>query len=116
MEISPPFNKFYHAILKEAFNKARSISFREWKDTNTGTCLIFWKNEDYDAMDELKQIFKLMNIDLPVDGDYKLSTTKTDNKQLCRHIVFITKILNENGITFAHDDAEWERILKETTE
>ncbi|RLE46593.1 hypothetical protein DRJ25_03945 [Candidatus Woesearchaeota archaeon] len=113
MKISDPFNRFYHAILNEAFTKARSISFRQWKDTNTGTCLIFHRGEDYDEMDELKQIFKLMNIDLPVDGEDKLSTTKVDNKQLAEHIEFITRILNENGVTFNHDDEEWKRLKVE---
>ncbi len=110
MNISSNFNSFYHAILTEAYHKSRSISFREWKDLGTGGCLIFWKDEEYVDMDELKQIFKLMNIDLPVDGEAKLSTTKMDNKQLCRHIVWITKILNENNIEFDHDIAEYERI------
>ncbi len=110
MKISANFNSFYHSILTEAYNKARSISFRQWKDTNTGTCLIFYKWEEYSTMDELKQIFKLMNIDLPTDGDIKLSTTKQDNKQLCDHILFITRILNENGIQWQHDIEEYERI------
>ena len=51
MTISQQFNKLYHALLGEAFRKARQISFREWKDTNTGSCLIFYKHEDYEDMD-----------------------------------------------------------------
>ena len=109
----PNFSGFYHAILTEAYEKARSISFREWKSDQGNGCLIFYCGEDYDTMDELKQIFKLMNLDYLVDGDKKLSTTKVDNTQLCRHIVWITKILNENGVTFNHDDEEWERIKLE---
>ena len=110
MEISGRYNRFYHAILTEAYNKARSISFREWKSDQGNGCLIFYCGEDYDTMDELKQIFKLMNLDLPVDGDKKLSTTKVDNKQLCRHIIFIEKILSENGIEFQYNIEEYERI------
>ena len=124
MNISNPFNGFYHAILTEAYNKARSISFREWKSDQGNGCLIFHRGEDYDCValpsdvpfeldSSLKTIFKSMNLDYPVDQDKKTSTTKVDNKQLCRHIVFITKILNENGITFNHDDEEWERIKLE---
>lgn len=109
--ITSNFNRFYHALLNEAYQKARQISFREWKDTNTGGCLIFYKHEDYEDMDDLKQIFKLMNINYSVDGDKKLSTAKINSKALCEHIIWITKILNENGITFKHDDEEWERIL-----
>ena len=124
MNISNPFNGFYHAILTEAYNKARSISFREWKSNEGQGCLIFYRGEDYDCValpsdvpfeldSSLKTIFKSMNLDYPVDQDKKTSTTKVDNKQLCRHIVWITKILNENGITFNHDDEEWERIKLE---
>jgi hypothetical protein len=69
--------------------------------------------EDYEDMDDLKQIFKLMNLDYEVDGNKKLSTTKIDNKKLCRHIEWITKILNENGIEFNHDIEKWERLLNE---
>ena len=111
--ITSSFNRFYHAILNEAFVKARQISFREWKNTDTGGCLIFYKDEDYSDMDELKQIFKLMNVEYKVDGEKKLSTAKINSKALCEHIVWVTKILNENGITFKHDDEEWERILFE---
>lgn len=111
--ISSPFNRFYHALLNEAYKKARQISFREWKCDQTGGCLIFYRMEDYEDMDDLKQIFKLMNLDYEVDGDKKLSTTKIDNKRLCRHIVWITKILNENGIEFDHDIERWEQIKRE---
>ena len=113
MKISSPFNRKYHALLNEAFTKARKISFRQWLDTNTGTCLIFWRGEEYSDMDELKQIFKLMNIDYLADGEEKLSTVKVDNFQLTKHIDFIRKILNENGIEFEEDIEEWERILQD---
>jgi len=102
--------RFYHALLNEAYTKARKISFREWMDTNTGTCLTFHKGEEYDTMDELKQIFKLMNINYVVDGEKKLSTAKINSKPLCEHIIWITKILNENGIEFQHNIEEYERI------
>lgn len=109
-KISSPFNRFYHALLNEAYNKARDISFRQWKDNRTGGALRFFRGEDYDSMDELKQIFKLMNINYKVDGDKKLSTSDIENKALCDHIEWITKILNENGIQFNHDIEEWERL------
>ena len=116
MTISSEFNRKYHALLNEAFMKSRKISFREWLDTNTGTCLIFWRDEDYTDMDELKQIMKLMNIDYSVDGEDKLSTTKVDNHQLMRHIDWIRKILNENGIEFDEDIEEWERLKQQAIE
>ena len=108
--ITTNFNRFYHAILNEAFKKARQISFRQWKCDQTGGNLIFYKHEDYSDMDELKQIMKLMNINYVVDGDKKLSTAKINSKDLCTHIVWITKILNENGIEFDHDREEYELI------
>jgi len=113
MEIASRFNRFYHALLNEAFHKARQISFREWKDNSTNGCLIFYKYEDYDCMDELKQIFKLMNLNYEVCGDDKLSTKDIDNKKLSSHIEWITKILNENGIEFNHDIEKWERLKQE---
>lgn len=129
--ISQNFNGFYHAILTEAFNKLPSVSFRQWKDLDSGGCLIFYRDDDYDEVahtpkydDEgvdtkrdtsLKTIFKLMNIDYPLtpDGENKLPTEHINNQQLCRHIVWATKILNENGVEFQHDVDEWERIKYE---
>ena len=116
MTISSQFNRKYHVLLNEAFIKSRSISFRQWLDTNTGGCLKFWRGEDYDDMDDLKQIMKLMNIDYAIDGEDKLSTTKVDNHQLMRHIDWIRKILNENGIEFDEDINEWERLKQQAIE
>ena len=113
MNISSAFNRKYHALLNEAFTKARSISFREWQDTSTGGCLIFWRGDDYEDMDELKQIMKLMNLDYLVAGDGKMSTIDVDNRQLMRHIDWIRKILNENGIEFDEDIEKWERMKQE---
>ncbi len=128
MTITDRFNRFYHAILSEAFTKSRSISFREWRDENTNGCLVFYKGEvpdgDYDRVacpkdtpfkldTSLKTIFKMMNLDYAIDGESKVSTTKIENVQLCRHIEWITKILNENGIEFDHDIEKWERLKQE---
>jgi len=128
LKISQRFNGFYHAILTEAFNKAPSISFREWKDNSGQGCLIFYRGEepygDYDCVacekgtpleydTSLKTIFKNMNLDYSIDGDKKTSTTNIDNKELCRHIEWVTKILNENGIEFNHDIEKWERLKRE---
>jgi len=125
MNISSKFNRFYHALLNEAFEKAHSISFREWKDEITGGCLVFYKGDapygDYDCVasakgtpfdqdTSLKTIFKYMNTNYEISGDEKLSTTNIENRKLCQHIDWITKILNENGIQFDHDEAEWERL------
>lgn len=115
MTISQEFNGFLHSILTEAYEKAREISFRQWKCDQTGGCLIFERDDHYSDMDELKQIFKNMNIDYPIaeNGEEKVSTRDITNKELCRHIVWVTKILNENGIEFFHDLDEYERIKME---
>jgi len=91
---------------------------------NTGTCLIFWKDEDYDCValpkdtpfeqdSSLKTIFKFMNLNYPVDADGKTSTTEISNRDLCNHIDWVTKILNENGFEFEHDRIKWERLKRE---
>lgn len=131
MTIKQKFNGFYHAILTEAYDKAREISFRQWKDTNSKGCLIFYKDEDYDQVAytpkfndqgeeitidrSLKTIFKLMNVDYPLtdNEEGKTSTTDITDLQLSQHITWITKILNENGIEFQHDIDEWERLKME---
>ena len=127
MNISKSFNRFYHALLTEFFNKTRSVSFREWKSSNGG-CLVFYKGTaddgDYDCVacpkdtpfeldTSLKTIFKNMNTNYYVDDDKKISTTDIDNKALCEHIDWVTKILNENGFEFEHDIRKWERLKRE---
>ncbi len=111
MTISQQFNKFYHsAVLKDAFDKARQISFREWKDTSTGGNLIFYKHEDYDCLDELKQLFKLMNLNYPIEDDGKVSTREITSKELHDHIEFTIRILGENGIELEFIREAWDRL------
>ncbi len=128
MNISSNFNRFYHALLSEFFKKTRSVSFMDWKDMNGNGCLTFYKGEadegDYDCMacdkdtpfeqdTSLKTIFKNMNTNYGMDGDKKISTTNIDNKSLCEHIDWVTKILNQNGFEFEHDAQLWERLKRE---
>jgi len=128
MTISQSFNGFYHALLTEFFNKTWSVSFREWKSNQGNGCMIFYKGVagegDYDCVaspkgtdfeldTSLKTIFKNMNTSYGMDGEKKISTTDIDNKSLCEHIDWVTKILNENGYEFEHDMAKWERIKRE---
>ena len=127
MTISQQFNGFYHVLLDEVFKKLHSISFREWKSPDGG-CMIFYRGEpgmgDYDCVaspkgtpfeqdTSLKTILKNMNTDYGMDGDIKISTTEIDNKSLCRHIDWFTKILNENGEEFQMDIEKWERIKED---
>jgi len=114
MTISNQFNKYLHgAVLKQVFDNSRQVSFREWLDTNTGGCLIFYKGEDYDTMDELKQLFKLMNLDYPIEEDGKVSTRDITSKELSRHIEFVLKIIGENGVLLPFIEDEWQRLLEQ---
>lgn len=125
MNISSRFNRFYHAILGEAYKNTEAIQFWEWVDFRTGRPpLTFIKDTDYDCVacekgtplerdNSLKTIFKNMNLDYDIDGDGKVSTTEIENSRLCRHIEWITKILNENGVQFKHDIEEWERLKRD---
>jgi len=113
-QISSNYNRFYHGIvLNDAFTKARQLSFREWEDTNTGTCLIFYKNEDYYDMDDLKQLFKLMNLNYPIEQEGKTSTSNITTKELGEHIEWVIKVMGENGIELDFIREEWDRLMKE---
>lgn len=119
MSISSNFNRFYHGVvLSQVLNAkdfkgrpVRDIQFREWKDTSTGSALTFYKDEDYYDLDDLKEIFKLMNLNYPIDGDSKESTTTISSKDLSYHIDWVLKIMGENGIELAFIREEWERLL-----
>jgi len=110
--ISSSFGRFYHGVvLKQALDAARQIYFREWKDNNTGGCLTFYKYEDYYDLEDLKNIFKLMNLNYPLDADGKTSTTEITSKELSLHIEWVLKIMGENGIELDFIREEWDRIL-----
>jgi len=114
LTISNQFNKYLHGVvLKQVFDNSRQVSFREWLDTNTGGCLIFYKGEDYDTMDELKQLFKLMNLYYPIEEDGKVSTRDITSKELSRHIEFVLKIMGENGVLLPFIEDEWQRLLEQ---
>jgi hypothetical protein len=128
MNISESFNRFYHALLSQFFKKTRLVHFIEWKNPNTGGCLTFYKGDagegDYDCVacdkdtpfeldTSLKTIFKCMNTNYPTNDDGNVSTTEISNKELCEHIDWFTKILNENGYEFDHDIEKWERLKRE---
>ena len=114
MNISQRFNRYLHGVvLDQCFKHSRQVSFREWKDTGTGGCLIFYRDEDYDTMDELKQLFKLMNLDYPIEEDGKVSTRDITSKEMTRHIEFVLKIMAENGTLLPVVEEEWQRLLEQ---
>jgi len=114
--ISSPFNRFYHkCILTDLFNKCGHIRFNEYLDTSTNEILTLFKGEDYQDMNEMKQLLKLMNIDYKVNekGDNKVSTRDIDNKTLCDHIEFCMKLAGENGICLDIVQDEWNRLIEQ---
>ncbi len=124
MEISSPFNRFYHGVILKQVLEAKdfngraitNIQFRAWKDTSTGGALSFDKYVDYEDIEDLKEIFKYLNLNYPIDKEAKSSTTKINSKDLSDHIEWVFKIMGENGIELELIRLEWERILKEATE
>ena len=115
MIINSQFNKFYHgANLNDILRNARSITFREILDTRTNQPFEVFRYEDYHTMDEVKQLFKLMNLDYPNDEkDERLSTKLINNEQLIQHINFIIKTMGESGYEISYIKEEWDRIIGE---
>ena len=112
MEISTQYNRWYHGVLlKQSYDATDTIYFSQWMDTNTGGVLHFDKGVDYHDLNDLKQIFKLMNIDYPIDGENKISTTKVDVTVIQRHIEFVIKTLGENSIELDFIRQEWDLLL-----
>ena len=112
MKISTQYNRFLHGVvLKQAYNQADEIMFSQWQDTDTGGILTFRKGLDYSDLDDLKQIFKLLNIHYPIDGDIKLSTTKADSVTIMRQIDFVIRTMGENSIPLQFVEDEWKLLL-----
>jgi len=121
MKISSQFNRFYFGVvLTQVLNAKddlkrpiREIQFREWQDTSHGGALTFYKYEDYRDVEDLKEIFKLMNLDYPIMGDSKTSTIEVTSKELSRHIEWVIKIMGENGIELDFIREQWDRLLEQ---
>ena len=114
MQISSPFNRFYHsAVLTELFRKANTLKFEGWIDANTGRPLIWERGENYNDMEDLKDLLKNMNLDYEVDGDKKTSTRDIDSKSLMQHIEFIIKLAALNSIEFDFIEREWEKLMND---
>ncbi len=113
MNISTQFNKFYHkCVLVDMYNKSNKIIFKHLKDTSTGGAFVILKHEDYHDMEDLKQLFKLLNLDYEVDEemDQKVSTKDIDSKALLEHIEWVIQVGIWNGIELEFVAREWERL------
>ena len=114
MNISQRFNRYLHGVvLDQCFKHSRQVSFREWKDTSTGGCLIFYRGDDYSTLEELKVILKLMDLNFPIEEDGKVSTRDITSKEMTRHIEFVLKIMAENGTLLPVVEEEWQRLLEQ---
>jgi hypothetical protein len=103
MKISHNFNRFYHAVLKEFYNKA-PIKLK----TDLGTLYI--RGFTYEGF---KQALKFINLDYPRNfRGYPLSTRDIDNAALVQHIEFLIKLAGENGVEFSFVEQEWNLLLR----
>lgn len=115
MTISNRFNKFYHkCVLTDLFNKAYSLQIRSLIDTRTGGAFRIHKYEDYDSVDELKQLLKILNVDYGVDEkkDCKISTKDIEVKELLAHIEWVIEVGSINQVELSFVKAEWDRMIQ----
>jgi hypothetical protein len=115
MTISNRFNRFYHSrILADAFKKTNAFIFYELKDTRTNDYFCIIKDTDYYDVDDLKQLFKLLNMDYAVDEkkDGKVSTKDIDVKPLLAHIEYVLKVCADNDIELDLVREEWANMIQ----
>ena len=118
--ISNQFRRFYFGVvLEQAFDAVKSVGevyFPEWMDTNTGGILKFIYGVDFFDKEELRTIFKFMDLNYPVDGEGKVSNRNISVRELLDHIEWIIKTLGMNGLELEFVAEEWQRILDEARE
>jgi hypothetical protein len=85
-------------------------------DTRTGGAFIIRKYDDYNDMDELKQLLKILNVNygVNVEKDCKISTTDIEVKELLNHIEWVLLIASQNGIELDMVREEWDRLINAT--
>lgn len=113
MQISNPFNKFYHkVILIDFYNRCSVVKFYGWIDAETNKDLEWIKGENFNEMDELKQLFKNMNLTYPLGDDKKASTTDISPKDLVYHIEWVFRVAAYNHIEMEIVEREWRELLQ----
>ena len=113
--ISTQFNKFYHKrILSDMFHKSHSIRFNELLDTTTNKVFELVKYEDYNSLNELKQLLKILNLNYGIDEkrDCKISTKDIETKELLEHIEWVLKLCAENDIILPMVQEDWDRMIE----
>lgn len=114
--ISIQFNKFYHkCVLSDLYKKSRKLVFKHLKDTRTNGAFTIYKHEDYESLDELKQLLKLLNLDYAVKEDEsgKISTKDISVKALLEHTEWVIQVGIWNGIELNFVTDEWERLKQQ---
>ena len=112
--ISGQFNRFYHSrILTDAFRKTNAFIIYELQDTRTNDYFCIVKDKDYDDMDELKQLFKTLNLNYAVNEaeDKKVSTKDIEVKPLLEHIEWVLKLCAENDVELDMVREDWDRLV-----
>lgn len=118
--IGVQFNKFYHSrILADLFRKCNTLMFRHLGDTRTNGAFRITKYEDFNDVDDLKQLLKLLNLDYPVDEETtngKESTKDIGTKDLLQHIEFVLYVAGYNGVELDMVREDWEQLIKDYKE
>jgi len=114
MQLSTQFNKFYHSrILADAFRKTNAFIFYELKDTRTNDYFCIVRGTDYHDVDDVKQLFKLLNTSYETTEKGQLSTTEIEVKALLEHIEWVLKVCADNDVELDLVREDWERLIGE---
>ncbi len=63
--------------------------------------------------ESLRNLLKHLDLNYPRDERMRpLSYTKLNNKDMCKHIEFINKIVGQSGQTLNYIEEEWKRIME----
>lgn len=113
-EISSQFNKFYHSrILADAFRKTNAFIIYELIDTRTNDYFCILKDSDYHDMDDLKQLFKVLNVNYEATEEGQVSTKDIEVKALLEHIEFVLKVCAENDVILPMVEEDWARLISQ---
>ena len=105
MKISIPFNRLYHALIKE-FHSMDYVVI----DMNGTDFKLRPRGLSYNSF---KQLQKHLNLDYPRVEGVPISTCNIDNKQLVLHVEWLINTVYLNGGKISHIEAEFKRICNE---
>jgi hypothetical protein len=109
--VSSQFNKFYHSrILTDAFRKTNAFIIYELVDTRTNDYFCILKDRDYYDMDDLKQLFKVLNVNYEATETGQVSTKDIEVKPLLEHIEWVIKLCGENDVILPMVQEDWDRL------